>query len=172
MPNTLSEDYLKTTCRNCNKEKPNLNTHTIFVFLTACFTDSIIPSQGRAFSRCSAQFPRQALRRNWIAFQSPSSRAGRCSGSAPGTMSTLSLSIFSTRVKKDVKNDVGIRHFSLVSLITSLKTAMFCEMRKFSTGLLTEKGWDPIITSYKSTKTRRLSDIPLLYGYTPICKNN
>lgn len=93
------------------------------------------------------------------AFQSPSSRVGRCSGYAAGTTSTLSLSMCSTRVKKYVKNNVGIRRFSI-----------FCEMQKFSTGYLI-KGRDATTTSSKSMKTRSLSDISLLYGSTPTFKN-
>ena len=55
-------------------------------------------------------------------------------------MSTLSMC--STRVKKHVKNHGWIRDCSIISFITSLKTAISCKMQKFSTQLFTEKSWE------------------------------
>lgn len=55
-------------------------------------------------------------------------------------MSTLSMC--STRVKKHVKNHGEIRDCSIISFVTSLKTAILCKMQKFSTRLFTEKSWE------------------------------
>lgn len=168
MPSIHSEDYLKTMCRNCST-KPNLNMHTIFVFfLTAYYTNSITSSQRRGFSRCSTQFHFRQQEEIGSHFRAPVHEREDALGTRTGHKKHSDLKHVHNKSKKQtVKNDVGIRHFSLKSFVTSLKTATFCEMQKFSTGLLTENGWHIFITSCKSKKPK-LEWHPLslwLYSY-------